>query len=531
MTTKAYVIVTNLPPTLKGSGFFYNLLKKQVGGGLLGAVMEDESTIGLAIFDNVQSALAACKENIVFKSQKDSSGNTMPYIASLKIVETENQARAVEDVWVDTVTVEGVKIKKDQLENTYGLQRALRGLQGFKWCSHTENKESCPLSTKCKFLHLKEYQTVRKRLRTSASDTVSSLSEERNILLSSLKGLPFTQIPLASVTLTPKVASALLAGDLDALRSLAYELFGNASDTTTRERAASFLKMESELVGSTELDIFTETENGIKYLKEKAKCVLPSNSAPTPPEKDAFIREIIKRRNIGSALIAREHVDAITAANGDSASITEAHIRRLNIFFSSPAIQAQLANAPNITLRITLVPRLDISSVLQEMTFFIKDSIVVCVTQHYDDVLAPGNLFDENGMLSDEYNFINERARNVRSALEQWAKTQSSSVSAAVHVAFPAKVLKAESLPTQDSITPSPSSLLHLPEAISSDQFTNSTPVILNVKLYDAATARSSLFSGSVRDETRTTRPLWRRLKTSPTPMFERSTIDKFAAQ
>eukprot|EP00388_Colpodella_angusta_P030036 GDKK01018392.1.p1 GENE.GDKK01018392.1~~GDKK01018392.1.p1 ORF type:complete len:255 (-),score=1.04 GDKK01018392.1:46-810(-) len=250
---------------------------------------------------------------------------------------------------------------------------------------------------------------------------------------------------------------------------------------------------------------------------------LPPNNAPTPPEKDAFIRELIKRRNIASALMAKAHVDAI----GTSTAST-AHVNRLNQFFSSSAIQHQLENTANVAVHITICPRYDISSVLQEMTYFMKDNVVMCITQHYDDVLAPANLFEDSGLLAEQYNFINEKAQTVRISLEQWAATQPTSISAAFHVVFPSKLLNPTNFPTD--VAPSPSSLLHVPEIVPAEEFGSATPVILGARVYDAATARSSLFSGTARDDAKTTtRPLWRRLKTSPTPMFERSTIDKFA--
>ena len=260
-----------------------------------------------------------------------------------------------------------------------------------------------------------------------------------------------------------------------------------------------------------------------------------------------------------------------------------AFARRLRHFAAfSPNVRRQLsadtiAAAP---VRLTLQPRYAIASpAVQELTFYVRNGLVTGVAQHFEDVLAPRSLFrdPESADLRDDLQFIVESSRAARSKIEQWAarahraamaaagvtsSSSSSSFSAAIHVAFPCGVYTANlaettggvactdstaaasdkriAYPLAANVPQTPQALLLAEEAVTEAQFTGAAPVILGAKVYESAVAQSSLFSDSSlltaaapstksAEDTRTTRPLWRRLRASPTPLFPRSTIDKFA--
>eukprot|EP00758_Cryptobia_borreli_P003955 Tbor_TRINITY_DN4086_c0_g1::TRINITY_DN4086_c0_g1_i1::g.11761::m.11761 len=396
--------------------------------------------------------------------------------------------------------------------------------------------------------------------------------------------------------------------------------YGASHELLTSSEPSIFLRLDSQFSpGTTSLSFYTNSETGREqHLKTVGKCYLPKNGAPTPTERDSFVREVLAKRNLVSAIRnskgksqttysseSHPYIDAFTtflqtdevisnmrqllaehdAIKHDGRRIETCPMRngdRGEIVDGVTDNVARDKETGTVLTHILVFPHYRLTSVLQEISFFVEDNKVVCVAQHHDKVLSPEWELDKtlyqhlkdrddvpaalmSGVASTSVasanptklcKKINEETERVAACIEEYHEYNygtnytSHSTDCIYHVAFPthfyassAEILSSANndgkeqqiapylLPkSPDEIPCSPDSLhISVWRPFDSTPTAIGPPVILAKKKFIPSTIYSTLAStDGISDGTanrKNIQPIWRKRKTCHSSIFPRESV------
>ncbi|CUG87536.1 Hypothetical protein, putative [Bodo saltans] len=376
------------------------------------------SPYALALFADEVDAIAACKVTDII-SPLPQDANKPPL--TIRLLRTTRRSGA-DEVYRDTIVIDGVEVSKETLTSTKGLLEAYRGMSVPKWCSHTIEKQDCPLGQLCRRIHKKEFQVTEKRRRVDddlggADATLlalngdaaaaSSSSSTRRLLPQTLRGHSWetAMIPESyrvarrfvsvGATVLREAVTELRAATTSAITSsfaqqpaiqqfLATFAAAFPSPAAPSESSSWFVKLEN--LGSATSSFLApwdwalhDASVGVPLLQSVAP--LPPNGIPTPLERDRFLETLLDAMN-------RTSNRFVLAANAGEDAVRALGLNMLRALASSPKTFAAItsSSSSHSECRLVLEPWVRIPSVLHESVFMFREGKLRSVLQRRGNV-------------------------------------------------------------------------------------------------------------------------------------------------
>ena len=238
-----------------------------------------------------------------------------------------------------------------------------------------------------------------------------------------------------------------------------------------------FLRLDSVFDGCTALSFYACPSElsfgeqscsiaGLEELRCRGKAVLPRNGAPTPMERDGFIREVLLKRAVVSAMNNQYAMSAEDSVQGSFGALC--------LFLCAPGVvanlRAYLGEGEEGAPRVVVMPHYILGHVTQEYRMYVKNSRVVCVAQKWDNVLVEGGWLEISSTAATEggvspfaspsqsafASFLCTQLQAAAATVESWLQTtQSRDVSCCIDLAFPRGIygagVEGSALPTDTS--------------------------------------------------------------------------------
>lgn len=366
--------------------------------------LEDPSApYALGLYADTTQALAACTADMSGDTSETQGQNML----TLRILKT-SMPKGADEVFHDTIIIDGATVPKGRLAPTRGLVAAYRGTCVPKWCPKTKEQVDCPFGFQCRFIHDKEFQQTQKRRRMEGAEAgnSSSLSPRTAMEISEL-----AQVALRAAHKALDDVGCLGVVDLSQADAAVLLRFakGSSDDVevdSVKQRIASVLA--SRGTSCDKIPIFAKFLGGAPHgapwdwalydndcLRELRRvCPMASNGNPTPLERDRFCERLLLALNERCNRFGSVSDDALAIVTGE-AWCQHVADRVVTALARSPRTVATLEHAAQqpqgrrdaTPLQISLERWVRIASVLHEVTFMFREGgVLAAVVQRRGNV-------------------------------------------------------------------------------------------------------------------------------------------------